>query len=92
MLMVEMAGNIIPAIASTNAIVAGLCALQARHILLRNLHLAKMVFIARRPDQFLVSEGLKQPNPHCEVCGIVRAELQIPLDLELQRVFPRMGD
>ena len=38
-----MAGNIIPAIATTNAMTAGLCALQAFKVLKDNLDEAKMV-------------------------------------------------
>jgi ubiquitin-like 1-activating enzyme E1 B len=72
-----MAGNIIPAIATTNAIVAGLCVLQARHVLMNNLEAARMVFLSRRPEYVFIAEPLRPPNPLCQVCGIVRAELQI---------------
>jgi ubiquitin-like 1-activating enzyme E1 B len=74
--MVEMAGNIIPAIATTNAIVAGLCVLQARHVLQNRLDQARMVFISRRPEYAFITETLKSPNPSCQVCQIVRAELK----------------
>lgn len=40
--MKSLAGNIVPAIATTNAIIAGLMVLQARHILSRS---AKVSFI-----------------------------------------------
>jgi len=72
-----MAGNIIPAIATTNAIVAGLCVLQARHVLNGALDKARMVFISKRPDQAFVTEHLRPPNPYCQVCGIVRAPLVV---------------
>jgi len=75
-----MAGNIIPAIATTNAIIAGLCVLQARHVLSGRLDLARMVFISRRSDQAFVSEALRPPNPLCQVCQIVRAELRCPAE------------
>ena len=40
---VEMAGNIIPAIATANAMTAGLCVLQAFKVLRGDIRLAKMV-------------------------------------------------
>ena len=86
-LTVEMAGNIIPAIATTNAIVAGLCVLQARHVLQGRLDKARMVFISRRPDQAFVTEPLRPPNPACQVCGIVRAELKCPSSTTLEQLI-----
>lgn len=99
-----MAGNIIPAIATTNAIVAGLCVLQASHILSSHLEKARMVFISKRPDQAFISEPLRGPNPLCQVCGIARAELVVSATTTLQQVvlpsalpnfpfcFPRYAD
>lgn len=42
-ILTEMAGNIIPAIATTNAMTAGLCVLQAFKVLQHDLNQAKMV-------------------------------------------------
>jgi hypothetical protein len=85
-LIVEMAGNIIPAIATTNAIVAGLCVLQARHVLRGELEKGRMVFISRRGDQAFIAESLRPPNPYCPVCAVVRAELTISPSTTLQQV------
>lgn len=41
--LIEMAGNIIPAIATTNAMTAGLCVLQSLKVFQNNLMHAKMV-------------------------------------------------
>ena len=84
-----MAGNIIPAIATTNAIVAGLCVLQAIHVLNDELEKGRMVFISRRPDQAFIAETLRPPNPYCPVCSIVRAQLSISPSTTLQQVTPR---
>ncbi|KAJ4480099.1 hypothetical protein J3R30DRAFT_3669821 [Lentinula aciculospora] len=69
----EMAGNIIPAIATTNAIISGLIVLQALHLLrksfdakaytkLRNVH------IQFKPSVPLSSIAYSKPNPGCGVC------------------------
>ena len=81
-----MAGNIIPAIATTNAIVAGLCVLQARHVLNGALNKAHMVFISKRPDQAFITEPLRPPNPYCQVCGIIRAPLVVSPSTTLEMV------
>src|SRR5277367_1802422 len=90
-LIVEMAGNIIPAIATTNAIVAGLCVLQATHVLRGELDKGRMVFISRRADQAFIAETLSPPNPYCPVCAIVRTELTISSSTTLQQVPPPPG-
>ncbi|ETW75323.1 hypothetical protein HETIRDRAFT_482048 [Heterobasidion irregulare TC 32-1] len=67
----EMAGNIIPAIATTNAVVAGLIVLQALHLLrgaggghdaLRNVHLQF------KPAVPLSAVTLSSPSARCGVC------------------------
>ena len=90
-LIVEMAGNIIPAIATTNAIVAGLCVLQASHVLQKHLDQARMVFISKRPDQAFIAEPLRPPNPLCQVCGIIRGDLICSPTTTLQDVFVLMS-
>ncbi|XP_034946842.1 SUMO-activating enzyme subunit 2 [Chelonus insularis] len=69
----SMAGNIIPAIATTNAIIAGVVILHAFHILRDNLKSCKSVYLRPRPNhknQLLVPErDLNPPNPKCYVCA-----------------------
>ncbi len=77
-----MAGNIIPAIASTNAIVAGLIVLEAVKILQDPQRIAtncRNVFISRvAPGRthLLCSAAPAPPNPKCVVCS-PRAEVVV---------------
>ncbi|CAD6197026.1 unnamed protein product [Caenorhabditis auriculariae] len=61
-----MAGNIIPAIATTNAIVAGMMVTEALKIVDGDLEKVKNVFIARVPNmrgKILSDEAPQKPNP-----------------------------
>ncbi|KAF1841114.1 ubiquitin-activating enzyme E1 3 [Cucurbitaria berberidis CBS 394.84] len=71
----QMAGNIIPAIATTNAMTAGLCVLQAFKVMRQQLDKAKMVFLTRGTERVISSEGLRPPNPYCATCGVAHATL-----------------
>ena len=73
----EMAGNIIPAIATTNAITAGLCVLEAFKILRNALKEAKMVFLSMSTERALNAEVLRKPNESCQVCGAAQVELAV---------------
>lgn len=69
-----MAGNIIPAIATTNAVIAGLIVLQAVQVLKAISSSSKPsggrnVFLqAGRPAVPLASSHAAPPNPRCAVC------------------------
>ncbi|XP_063978190.1 SUMO-activating enzyme subunit 2 [Diachasmimorpha longicaudata] len=69
----SMAGNIIPAIATTNAIVAGVVILHAFRILRGLFEDCKSVYLRPRPNhrgQLLVPEKYVNPsNPKCYVCA-----------------------
>ncbi|XP_015115400.1 SUMO-activating enzyme subunit 2 [Diachasma alloeum] len=69
----SMAGNIIPAIATTNAIVAGVVILHAFRILRGLFEECKSVYLRPRPNhrgQLLVPEKcVNPPNPKCYVCA-----------------------
>ncbi|PIA15082.1 hypothetical protein COEREDRAFT_27225, partial [Coemansia reversa NRRL 1564] len=65
-----MAGNIIPAIATTNAIVAGMMVMQAIMVLSRRMaecHTAYVSYNSKRARS-IVKEPLATPNPRCPIC------------------------
>lgn len=68
-----MAGNIIPAIATTNAIIAGVVVLHAFRVLLNQLEDCKSVYLRPKmnhKNQLLVPEKcINAPNPKCYVCA-----------------------
>ena len=71
----QMAGNIIPAIATTNAMTASLCVLQALKVMREDLNKARMVFLERSGARVINSDSLKPPNPNCSVCGVTQSRL-----------------
>lgn len=64
----EMAGNIIPAIATTNAIIAGLIVLQAVQILQHNLELLVWPYLTAKPNKPITGSQRPPPNPSCAAC------------------------
>ncbi|KAF4981361.1 hypothetical protein F66182_17169 [Fusarium sp. NRRL 66182] len=75
-----MAGNIIPAIATTNAMTAGLCVLQAFKVLKDDYDHAKMVFLERSGVRAINSDSLRPPNPFCAVCSVAQGKIVVDLE------------
>ncbi|KAJ0300440.1 hypothetical protein COL5a_006713 [Colletotrichum fioriniae] len=76
----QMAGNIIPAIATTNAIVAGLCVLQSFKVLRGDFTQTKEVFISpHNPARLLNSSKYRAPNPDCPVCSVYQTSITVDM-------------
>jgi ubiquitin-like 1-activating enzyme E1 B len=76
----QMAGNIIPAIATTNAIFAGLMVLHALKVMRGpdSYKKAPMVFSQRSTERVLSAEKtLSRPNPECVVCSVARTTIVV---------------
>ncbi|GAB7338711.1 hypothetical protein MBLNU457_5429t1 [Dothideomycetes sp. NU457] len=71
----QMAGNIIPAIATTNATTAALCVLEAFKVMQGNYQKAKMVFLSKSLDRMVDTEALRAPDGACPVCQNAQAKL-----------------
>ncbi|KZP09553.1 hypothetical protein FIBSPDRAFT_801990 [Athelia psychrophila] len=71
----EMAGNIIPAIATTNAIVSGLIVLQALHLLRKAYTALRNVHIQFKPAVPLSTINMCPPDPRCGVCSDTYAKV-----------------
>ena len=89
----QMAGNIIPAIATTNAIIAGLSVLQSIKILdgrkqgkLKEIiEQVPTVFLSRESTHAFSIERTQGPHPECVTCSISRAILPIDTSITTLR-------
>ncbi|KAM4059143.1 thiF family protein [Hirsutella rhossiliensis] len=74
----QMAGNIIPAIATTNAIVAGLSVLESFKVLRGEFAQSKEVFLTPFASaRLLASDRSREPNLECPVCGVFNTSIVV---------------
>jgi len=84
----SMAGNIIPAIATTNAIIAGVIVMQGLLVLQDQMDKCTTVYLNRQPNhrkRLLVPSELVKPNPKCYVCS-AKPEVHLRLNVEKMTV------
>ncbi|CAO3617566.1 unnamed protein product [Cunninghamella blakesleeana] len=75
----SMAGNIIPAIATTNAIIAGVVVMKAFEVLRGSISTIQRTYLTTVP-RLLVQEKPTGPNPECQVCQTNSAVLKVNLE------------
>lgn len=77
-----MAGNIIPAIATTNAIVAGFIVMSAIRLLSDDPEGMRKVYVKGHPERPIASYPYSRPNNLCEVCR----DIYVPLKADLGKL------
>ncbi|SPR00903.1 unnamed protein product (mitochondrion) [Plasmodiophora brassicae] len=73
-----IAGNIVHAIATTNAIAAGLIVIEAIKVVTKQFDKCRTVWIKREGPKILVPQMLDRPRPSCFVCS--KSKLVVSVD------------
>uniref|UniRef100_A0AC35GUA7 SUMO-activating enzyme subunit n=1 Tax=Panagrolaimus sp. PS1159 TaxID=55785 RepID=A0AC35GUA7_9BILA len=84
----SMAGNIIPAIATTNAVVAGMIVVEAIRVIRGGAADLRAAYTNPVPiaSRLVSSSAANPPNPKCFVCGGGNTEVKIAVNLEAMKV------
>ncbi|KAG7940414.1 hypothetical protein KL904_000277 [Ogataea polymorpha] len=79
----QIAGNIIPAVATTNAIMAGFSALSSFHVfhatMKEKVSKSRMVYDSNQPTRFVNTSGLAPKSPKCPACSVTRGIITVDL-------------
>uniref|UniRef100_A0A2K6LNU8 SUMO-activating enzyme subunit 2 n=1 Tax=Rhinopithecus bieti TaxID=61621 RepID=A0A2K6LNU8_RHIBE len=82
----SMAGNIIPAVATTNAVIAGLIVLEKLKILSGKIDQCRTTVLNKQPNsrkKLLVLCALDPPNPNCYICA---SKPEVTVQLNVHKV------
>lgn len=85
----SIAGNIIPAVATTNAFIAGFSSLLSLNIF-HNPNAfkeTKAIFTSQSKDRVLSSGELNHPNPKCSTCSVTRGVLNVDLSCTFRQLI-----
>ena len=77
-----MAGNIIPAIATTNAVIAGYIVMRAINILQNDWSECSNMYLRGDPARLIAPIALQPPEDNCGVC----ADVYVPLACDVERL------
>lgn len=83
----QKAGNIIPAIATANAIIAGLVVVEALKIVQNQRHMCRFTYLNQEPNKsgsLFAAVKLDSPNPSCFVCSSHHIRLDVIPSLTLK--------
>ncbi|XP_010531451.1 PREDICTED: SUMO-activating enzyme subunit 2 [Tarenaya hassleriana] len=83
-----IAGNIVHAVATTNAIIAGLIVIEAIKVLGKNVEKYRMTYCLEHPSKKMLLMPVEpfEPNPSCYVCS------KTPLTLEINTQKSKLRD
>ncbi|XP_055949998.1 SUMO-activating enzyme subunit 2-like [Argiope bruennichi] len=80
-----IAGNIVPAIATTNAVISGLLVLQLINILKGDITKCRTAWLnesAKGGKKMISSAQLEKPNPKCFVCSPLTPEVAVKVNVK----------
>jgi len=85
----SLAGNIIPAIATTNAVTAGLIVIEALKVIQGKYEQCRMTYLQKAPSRgrLLLPSEHEKPNVNCFVCGSHFATIKINTNVSTLGMF-----